>query len=266
MLKLAVVGKDVSKSESGKMHAFILRGLGSDCEYEHISVAAEKFDALAEKLLAEKDAFNVTIPYKLSVIPHLNSLEGDAKIFGAVNTVKDRIGYNTDGAGFMLMLQNNGIELSGRRFLVLGAGGAGRSVVKKLADAGAHVFLYDMNVQNAEIVAKEFGNILPLASLQPAQYDVIVNATGVGMHKSEGVSPVGAEFLSRCNIACDLIYCPKKSEFLRIAEGLGKKILNGEGMLFYQAYYADCIYLGKDADPDEAKTLFERYQREKENA
>ena len=250
MLKLAVVGKDVSKSESGKMHAFILRGMGSDCEYEHISVAAEKFDALAEKLLAEKDAFNVTIPYKLSVIPHLNSLEGDAKIFGAVNTVKDRIGYNTDGAGFMLMLQNNGIETSGRRFLVLGAGGAGRSVVKKLADAGAHVFLYDMNVQNAEIVATEFGNIRPLASLQPAQYDVIV----------------GAEFLSRCNLACDLIYCPKKSEFLRIAEGLGKKILNGEGMLFYQAYYADCIYLGKDADPEEAKTLFERYQREKENA
>lgn len=161
MLKLAVVGKDVSKSESGKMHAFILRGMGSDCEYEHISVAAEKFDALAEKLLAEKDAFNVTIPYKLSVIPHLNSLEGDAKIFGAVNTVKDRIGYNTDGAGFMLMLQNNGIETSGRRFLVLGAGGAGRSVVKKLADAGAHVFLYDMNVQNAEIVATEFGNIRP---------------------------------------------------------------------------------------------------------
>ena len=86
------------------------------------------------------------------------------------------------------------------------------------------------------------------------------------MHKSEGVSPVGAEFLSRCNLACDLIYCPKKSEFLRIAEGLGKKSLNGEGMLFYQAYYADCIYLGKDADSDEAKTLFERYQREKENA
>lgn len=80
-----------------------------------------------------------------------------------------------------------------------------------------------MNVQNAEIVATEFGNIRPLASLQPAQYDVIVNATGVGMHKSEGVSPVGAEFLSRCNLACDLIYCPKRASFCALRKGSAKR-------------------------------------------
>lgn len=223
MLKLAVVGKDVSKSESGKMHAFILRGMGSDCEYEHISVAAEKFDALAEKLLAEKDAFNVTIPYKLSVIPHLNSLEGDAKIFGAVNTVKDRIGYNTDGAGFMLMLQNNGIETSGRRFLVLGAGGAGRSVVKKLADAGAHVFLYDMNVQNAEIVATEFGNIRPLASLQPAQYDVIVNATAWACTRARAFRPSARNFSRAAILPATSSTARKRASFCALRKGSAKR-------------------------------------------
>lgn len=265
MLKLAVVGKDVSKSESGKMHTFILRGMGEDCSYEHLSIAAEEFDALAERLLAEKDAFNVTIPYKLSVIPHLKEIVGDAKTFGAVNTVKDGVGYNTDGAGFMLMLENGGVAVEKKNVLVLGAGGAGRSVVKKLIEAGANVSVYDVNAQNVENVFKEFGNFRPLSALSPESYYMIVNATGVGMHKTEGISPVGEDILGNTEIACDLIYYPKKSEFLRIAEALGKKILNGEGMLFYQAYYADCIYLGREANASEAKSLFERYLIAKEN-
>ena len=90
---------------------------------------------------------------------------------------------------------------------------------------------------------------------------MIINVTGVGMHKTEGVSPVGEEFLSRTNIACDLIYMPRKSEFLRIADSLGKPVINGEGMLFYQAYYGDCIVLGKQPQAAEAKRLFEEYKQ-----
>ena len=91
---------------------------------------------------------------------------------------------------------------------------------------------------------------------------MIVNVTGVGMHKTEGVSPVGEEILKTCEVAVDLIYYPRKSEFLRIAESLGKKIVNGEGMLFYQAYYADCIYLNRQPRAAEAKELFEKYTEE----
>ena len=260
MLKLAVIGKDVSKSDSAKMHTFDMRGLGSDCSYELISCPAEKFDAQAKKLLAEYDAFNVTIPYKLDIMPYLKGIEGDAAVFGAVNTVKDGIGYNTDGVGFALMLENGGIEISGKRFLVLGAGGAGRSVVKKLLDGGAEVFLYDLKRESAAAVCKEFAGARLLEEVAPAPYDVIVNVTGVGMHKTEGISPVGEEILKNCDTAVDLIYYPRKSEFLRIAESLGKKIVNGEGMLYYQAYYADCIILGRAPSAAEAKELFEKYK------
>ncbi len=260
MLKLAVIGKDVSKSDSAKMHTFDMRGLGSDCSYELISCPAENFDAQAKKLLAEYDAFNVTIPYKLDIIPYLKGIEGDAAVFGAVNTVKDGIGYNTDGVGFALMLENGGIEISGKRFLVLGAGGAGRSVVKKLLDGGAEVFLYDLKRESAAAVCKEFAGARLLEEVAPAPYDVIVNVTGVGMHKTEGISPVGEEILKNCDTAVDLIYYPRKSEFLRIAESLGKKIVNGEGMLYYQAYYADCIILGRAPSAAEAKELFEKYK------
>lgn len=262
MLKLAVIGKDVSKSDSAKMHTFILRALGADCSYELISCPAERFDGEAERLLADYDAFNVTIPYKLAVIPHLKGIEGDAKVFGAVNTVVDGVGYNTDGIGFSLMLENNGVDVSGKKILVLGAGGAGRSVVKKLLDAGAEVQLFDLKRENAAAVCGEFTGARLAEKVEAEPRYMIVNVTGVGMHKTEGVSPVGEEILKTCEVAVDLIYYPRKSEFLRIAESLGKKIVNGEGMLFYQAYYADCIYLNRQPRAVEAKELFEKYTEE----
>ena len=261
MLKMATIGKDVSKSDSAKMHTFDMKKLGSECSYDLISIPKEELDATVKKLIAEYDAFNVTIPYKLDVIPYLREIVGDAKTFGAVNLVKGRVGYNTDGAGFMLMLEIAGIDAAGKKVLVLGAGGAGRSVIKKLIDAGADVYTYDLNRQNAEEVRREFGGVTVLSEVVPADYFMIINVTGVGMHKTEGVSPVGADVLARCERAVDLIYIPRKSEFLRIAESLGKPILNGEGMLFYQAYYGDCIVLGKKPNAAEAAKLFEEYKQ-----
>ena len=72
--------------------------------------------------------------------------------------------------------------------------------------------------------------------------------------------PVGGQLLSLCGTAVDLIYVPAQSEFLRIAASLGKKTVNGAPMLFYQAYYADCIYLGRTPDAAEAKALYEGYR------
>lgn len=260
--KMAVIGKDVSKSDSAKMHTFDMRGLGSECTFELLSVAKENFDEYAKKLISGYDAFCVTIPYKLDIIPYLDCIEGDAKTFGAVNVVKDKVGYNTDGVGFMLMLEIAGIDPKGKKVLVLGAGGAGRSVIKKLADAGADVYAYDLRAQNLEDVYREFGCFTPLSRLEPAEYDLMINVTGVGMHKTEGVSPVGEDMLSRTKAAIDLIYYPRKSEFLRIAESLGKPILNGEGMLFYQAYYGDCIVLGRQPRAAEAEKLFRAYKEQ----
>lgn len=264
-LKMAVIGKDVSKSLSPEMHAFIMRNLGMGCTYDAISIPESEFEARIEGILAAYDTLNVTIPYKLSVIPHLKKIHGDAKIFGAVNTVDVRTGegYNTDGAGFLLLLENAGVKVVGKSALVLGSGGVGRSVVKKLLDAGAEVSAYDLNKESLHAVKKEFPAFTALEEIDERPYDVVINCTGVGMHKTEGISPVGAELLALCGTAVDLIYVPAKSEFLRIAESLGKKIVNGEPMLFYQAYYADCIFLGREAVAAEAKEMFEKYKTEK---
>ena len=273
MLKLAVVGKDVSASESPAMHTFILNKLGAKCAYEKVSIPPARFLEEAEGLFSRFDAFNVTIPFKGEIIPFLKALEGDARVFGAVNTVvtASRTGYNTDGAGFALMLRNAGIAVEGMRVLVLGAGGAGRSCTKTLAEAGASVFVYERDEERLMNVYREIGGFSPLTEIPLTEYDLIVNCTGVGMHESAGKTPVvafeggasapvGEQLLARCAWAADLIYVPAQSEFLRIAASLGKKTVNGASMLFYQAYFADCIYLKREPSAEEAKRLYEAYR------
>ena len=261
-LKMAVVGKDVSKSLSPKMHTFILSKLGVDCVYDKISIPEDSFDLKFEEVLKEYDTLNVTIPYKLSCLSHLNEIKDDAKTFGSANTIDARIktGYNTDGMGFMLMLENAGIEVSGKTCLVLGSGGVGRSVIKKLMEAGATVSAYDLNQEGLLNVHKEFPEFIALKEIDIKPYDIIINCTGVGMHKTEGVSPVSEDLIKLCNAAVDLIYVPQVSEFLRLAKINGKKICNGEAMLFYQAYYADCYFLGLKKDALQAKAFFEEYR------
>lgn len=264
MKKLAVIGKDVSKSLSPEIHNFIAKHTGNKLTYEKLSVAEYDFAEFADKLFKEYDGFNVTIPYKIKIMPYLEKIEGDAQSFGAVNTVRvsDKSGYNTDGLGFMLMLKNNGVCVTGKKILLLGAGGAGRSVAKKLSDGGAEVFVYDVNAENSKKIAKEFSRVTALKSIDNKPYYAIINASGIGMHKTEGISPVGEDIVKLCDIAIDLIYTPEKSEFLRLAESCGKCIINGLAMLFYQAYYAQCIFFERAADEAEAKELFAKFTEE----
>lgn len=264
MVKLAVVGRDVSQSSSPPIHNFIARELGRQITYERVSIPEDKFESEAERLLCEYDGLNVTIPYKLSIMPKLKEICGDALSFGAVNTVftATRSGYNTDGLGFMRMLQSNGIEVEGKSVLVLGAGGAGRSAVKKLLDAGADVEIYNRSYEKALNLEKEFNGCKSVQKLTAKPRYLIVNATGVGMHESVGQSPVSKEIIQSCQTAVDLIYQPAKSEFLKIAEEAGKKILNGFSMLFYQAYYADCIFLGIQPEEEQATALYNKYLKE----
>lgn len=261
-LKMAVIGKDVSESLSPKMHTFIMNKLGVNITYDKVSIDPNNFKEEFPKVLNEYDTLNVTIPYKLDVIPYMNELKEDGKIFKSINTIdcREKFGYNTDGAGFMLMIENAGISAKDKTVLVLGTGGVGRTVIKKLVTVGADVSAFDLNQDGLKELYNEFPKFTPLKSVENKHYDIVVNCTGVGMHKSVGKSPVSEDLLKLCDAAVDLIYVPEKSEFLRLAEINGKKICNGESMLFYQAYYADCIFLNRKCDNLEAKELFLEYR------
>ena len=181
MKKLAVIGKDVSQSVSPQIHNFIAKNIGLEMTYDKLSISESEFENRAEELFEIYDGFNVTIPYKLTVIPHLKEIVDDARSFGAVNTVltSTRQGFNTDGLGFELMLRLNGIEVNGAEALLLGAGGAGRSVAKKLLDGGARVEVYDRNADNAQNLAKEFEGVTAISEVMVKERDIIINATVV---------------------------------------------------------------------------------------
>ena len=259
-LRLGLVGKDVSKSTSPAIHTFILNELGVRCEYESFSVTQDGFDCAARRLLGDFDAFNITIPYKRDIMEYLNDIEGDAFDFGAVNTVISATGkgYNTDGVGFLLMLETAGIQVKNKKILVLGAGGSGRSSAAALKKAGAAVFLYRRNREKLEEICIQLG-VAAADDPESGGYDILINCTGVGMHDTEGVSPVTAKAFLGAIAAIDLIYTPEKSEFLRLAQECGLRILNGAAMLFYQAYYSDCLYLNMKPDSKQAKLLYEKY-------
>jgi shikimate dehydrogenase len=119
-LRLGLVGKDVSKSKSEEIHCFILEELGVTCEYERFSVTADEFDSVMRRLMGDFDGFNVTIPYKRDVMGYLDEVKDDAMDFGAVNTVvtKTATGYNTDGVGFLQMLDEAGVSVENQKILV----------------------------------------------------------------------------------------------------------------------------------------------------
>ncbi|MDE6410966.1 MAG: shikimate dehydrogenase [Clostridia bacterium] len=273
MLKLAVIGKDVSKSLSPEMHRFILKRMGYECEYEKISLSKEELERSGEELFTRYDGFNATIPHKQNILPFLKKLEGDARVFGAVNTVvtKTRTGYNTDGAGFLTMLEEAGFSVQGKRALVLGAGGAGRSCIYALNEAGAEVTAYERDEERLNAVYRDFKDFTPKTALNTFEFDFIVNCSGIGMHDTVGKTPFvpderGADcvlrLLDNCSAAVDLIYEPKESELLRLARERKKRTLNGEAMLFFQAYVADCIYTNTERDMKFAKKLWKEYGEE----
>jgi len=273
MLRLAVIGKDVSKSLSPEMHRFILDRMGYACEYEKISLSEEELEKNGEELFSRFDGFNATIPHKQNILPFLKKLEGDAGVFGAVNTVvtKTRTGYNTDGTGFLTMLEEADFSAKGKRVLVLGAGGAGRSCIYALNGAGAEVTAYERDGERLNAVYGDFKDFTPRTSLDFFRFDFIVNCTGVGMHDTVGKTPSVPDgngddcilrLVENCSAVVDLIYEPKESELLRLARERGKRVLNGEAMLFFQAYAADCIFTGTARDMKFAKTLWKEYREE----
>ncbi len=262
-IRLGLVGKDVSASTSHRIHRFVLGELGYTCEYEKISVSAEEFDLAARRLLGDFDGFNVTIPYKRDIMEYLDEVVGDAFSFGAVNTVcsATRKGYNTDGVGFMLMLRLAGIAVQGKKTLVLGGGGAGRSCAAAIKQAGGNVFLYQRNRARLMETANELG-VRAVDAPYGEPFDILINATGVGMHDTVGVSPVDERAFEGASYAVDLIYHPAKSAFLTLAEKQGLQILNGAAMLFYQAYYADCLFLGLEPSEEQAKEFYKKYEKQ----
>ena len=207
---------------------------------------------------------NLTIPHKEKVLPFLDEVDPEARAVGAVNTVQVSdgrlLGFNTDGYGFLAPLAARGFQAAGARAVVLGAGGAARSVVYHLARQSATVTVANRTLERAERLVEEIGRAVPEGLLQARRFDeslapeiagaaLLVNTTSVGMHPDES-PPISFSALHGGQIVYDLIYRPVKTRLLREAERRGADTLNGVGMLVHQGAAAFKIWTGIDPPVD----------------
>lgn len=236
----AVIGDPVRHSLSPRLHNAGFAALGLDWFYVACPVAkGQAAQAIEAMRTLGIEGLSVTMPHKKSVAVAVDDLSPTAAKLGAVNCVRrdgDRlVGENTDGIGFVDSLRSQlQMDPDGLTIVIVGAGGAARSIALAMAEHGAQVGIFNRTATSAEEVVEIVGaasSVVQEEAIRDA--DVIVNATPLGM--SNDSLPFDPSLLSKGQSLIDLIYEPEKTALLVEAESLGVKTLNGVGMLLHQA-------------------------------
>jgi len=208
-------------------------------------------------------AINVTIPYKIDVIPYLTEIDIHAQEIGAVNTIVNRngelYGYNTDFFGFLYMVQQHDIEIKNKKVLVLGKGGASKAILAVLK-----------HLQAKEVITvyyKESPNTISYEEAKKYHWDaeIIVNTTPVGMYPHFSETPLDLTPYIKCEAVLDVIYNPLKPLLLVEAEEKGIKIVSGLEMLIAQAKFAVEIFLGQDIPKQTIDIIYQKMVEERTN-
>ncbi|HEY6443621.1 MAG TPA: shikimate dehydrogenase [Candidatus Acidoferrales bacterium] len=232
-----VIGDPIAHSLSPRMQnaGFFARGVNAVCLPFLTRDLQDFVDSIGPLGI---NGFSVTLPHKESILRFLHQCDPLAEKIGAVNTVAVRSGgrlhgYNTDYVGILQTLERR-IKLRGSRVLIVGAGGAARAVAYALAQAGTAVFVSARRLQRAKRLARAVGGeAVERAALRHTAFDVIVNATPVGMHPSVASSPLKAGELN-CKLVFDIIYRPQITKLLQMAARRGIQTVSGVEMFVAQ--------------------------------
>ena len=250
----ALIGAPVRHSLSPAIHNAAFRAAGLDWVYVALPVAAGGVpDALAGMRALGIGGLNVTMPHKEAAHDAMDVLDPAAAALRTVNTVvplpDGRLaGYTTDGAGFLDALRiDEGVDVAGMRVVVIGAGGAARSVIDALARAGAaRVIVVNRSPDNAVSAAALAGSVGSTGTMADVvAADLVVNATPIGMGTE--AMPVDAASLRSGQIVTDLVYHPLDTALLRAARAAGATAVDGLGMLVHQAAHSFRLWTGVDA-------------------
>ncbi len=265
---LGLIGYPIGHSFSPQVHNFMSEYLDLDYTYLPFEVEAGNVeDAINGMRALNIKGINVTAPYKHEVVPYLDEISDQAKVYGVVNTIKNvngkLIGYNTDSDGLYMSILHRGGEIKDKDVLILGAGGSARSTCVKFAQVGAKSITVINRTQSKaqeikEYVFKMCGYNTLYTEHVNDMYDVAVNTTSLGLYpKTEDCPMTDFSAMRNGSVAVDLIYNPSKTKFLSLAEDHGCKIINGLGMLINQAVLAYEIFTDTKTDVKKMSTLIE---------
>ena len=258
--RFALLGEPLGHSLSPALHKAIYRQLEiDDASYRTVEIPDERLKSFFTGFrVGGFDGVNVTTPHKASVIALLDEVDSKAKLINAVNCIhrvnNKLTGYNTDILGFAYSLRQSGIDVEGNSFAVIGAGGSAQAVGAVLAEGNAkQVSVFNRTPENAESLKATINEVNPDVQVDihglddmgdSSAFDCVINTSTVGMSPGTDSSPVPDSFFNSETLAFDLIYNPKQTAFLKIAEKAGCKTLNGMQMLVAQAVYSVEIWMG----------------------
>jgi shikimate dehydrogenase len=250
-----VFGFPVDENPTVVMMEAAFQALGLPWRYLTLKVApADLAAAILGMRAMGFQGINLTIPHKCEVLQYLDDVNADARIMGAVNTVyregERLIGANTDGKGFLRALRDDAhLDPDGKKFMILGAGGAARSIAVELALAGAaEIEIVNRDETRARELAALIGqNTKARAAYRPWRGAVaipenihgLVNATSIGLYPDiEAIPNLDFGTVRPGMIVCDVIPNPPRTRFIQEAEARGALTLDGLGMLVYQSAIA----------------------------
>ena len=255
-----VVGNPVAHSKSPEIHRLFAQQTGEDIEYGKCLVDMDNFDEVVTHLIDDGvRGANVTVPYKESAYALCSGLSEQARRAAAVNTLSfaedgQCFGDNTDGAGLLTDLSiNHAVQLSGKRILLLGAGGAVKGVLAPLLGAKpAALLIVNRTAHKAEQLAADFSDLGPLEGggyerVAGQRFDLIINGTSLSLE--DRLPPLPDSALRAGGVVYDMCYADRDTAFVRWGKSLrAGKSLDGLGMLVEQAAQSFNIWRGKMPD------------------
>lgn len=267
----------VHHSSSPMMHNEAFAKLGLDYAYLGFDVDNDNLeDAIKAMRTFKMIGANVSMPNKTLVGQYLDEISPAAKLCGAINTIVNQdgklIGHITDGIGFMQSLEDNNVDIIGKKMTIGGAGGAATAIMVQAAlDGVKEISVFNVKDKFFDQAAKKIAEINEKTDCQITLYDLadldrlkqeiassqlFVNATGVGMKPLEGKTYIpDASYLPKDVFVVDIIYAPEETALLKLAKEAGCKYMNGKAMVLFQGAASFKLWTGQDMPIDYMKKI-----------
>ncbi len=276
----SVIGHPVSQSFSPKIHNYLFEKYDIDAVYVSYDVDV---DYLKEGIEGIRHlgimGTNVTIPHKIEVMKYLDVIDEKAKLFGAVNTIKNidgkLYGYNTDGTGLTKSLKDaSGETMEGKRVLIIGAGGACRSIAIQLAiENVASIEIVNRSIQKAQSIVDTINDNFTTKAIATSKIitqkdidniDILINTTPIGMGTEE--SPIDVSLIPPKNmIIADAVYKPHKTAFIKWGLKNNLKVAYGIQMLINQGVHSFSIWTGITPTLEDTENILKIFLDQNEN-
>ncbi len=266
MNKYTLIGHPLGHSMSPMIHEGLFRLKGKDCPYDLTDIAPENLSSKAD-FLRSLSGFNITIPHKVAVIDLIDEMAESAERYNSVNCVSNQngklVGYNTDCDGFLLSVNSLNMPLD-KNVLLIGCGGVGRMIAVETVRHGGKLTVAHIPeaLEMAENLKSELMEKYPDTTVKTVnmneisgKFDMLINASPVGMYPKTENCPVSDEIISDCGCVFDVVYNPVETLLVKKFREQGKPALGGTAMLVYQAVKAHEIWNNDFYTNDEVNSI-----------